>query len=56
VSVLVYSDSVSKDIKPEQIRPVKKMVNLNADGKRLLLGILTSLDNDQLLIIQCHYQ
>jgi hypothetical protein len=38
-------------MQPEQIWPVKKMVNLNADRKRFWLGILTSLDNDQFLII-----
>jgi hypothetical protein len=49
-SVYLSIPTVSKDMQPEQIWPVKKMVNLKADRKRFWLGILTSLDNDQFLI------
>ena len=38
-------------MQPEQMWPVKKVDNLNADRKRFWPGILALLDNDQFLII-----
>jgi hypothetical protein len=51
VSVLVHSDRMKRYAARTDMARKEDSFNVNADRKRFWLGILTSLDNDQFLII-----